>query len=156
MTHSVNPPITAGREPDLADEDARTPNDHLQELYTRIVDAKAGFDVMVDKAEPDFRDVALSFRDMHQRHADTIKDMLHGNVEEDGSFMGTINKAVVSMRAFFDEIDEDVMDQVRRGEEHVIDAFRTAEASVSQADEARLIALRAELEDLLDRTKHLD
>ncbi|WP_439524763.1 DUF2383 domain-containing protein [Marivita sp.] len=133
-----------------------TPNDHLRNLYTRIVDAKAGFDVMVDKAEPEFRDVATSFRDLHARHADRLSKLLHGQVDEDGSLMGTVNKAVVSIRAFFDEIDEDVMDQVRRGENQVLAAFRDAETNCAAPHEAELIAMRAELEDLLDRTAHLD
>jgi hypothetical protein len=133
-----------------------TPNDYLRELYTRIIDAKAGFDVMVDKAEPDFRDVAASFRDMHARHAEKLAKMLHGHVDADGSLMGTVNKAVVSIRAVFDEIDEDVMDQVRTGEKWVLESFREAEANCAAPHEADLIAMRAELEDLLDRTSHLD
>lgn len=155
MTHPVNPPFGAGLDP-VGTDQARPSNDHLRALHTRIVDAKAGFDVMVDKAEPGFRDVAVSFRDMHERHAGAVADMLHGDVDADGSIMGTVNKAMVSLRAWFDDIDEDIMDQVRQGEAHVLDAFRTAEQHSSQGDEARLIALRAELEDLLDRTAHLD
>lgn len=156
MTNPAVPPFGVGVDATGTEPSGRTSNDHLRDLHTRIVDAKAGFDVMVDKAEPEFRDVAVSFRDMHARHAEAIADMLHGNVDADGSIMGTVNKAVVSLRAWFDEIDEDVMDQVRHGEAHVIDAYRTAEKHSAPADEARLIALRAELEDLLDRTAHLD
>lgn len=156
MTLSSTPPFGAVVDPGTTEPTGRTSNDHLRDLFTRIVDAKAGFDIMVDKAEPDFRDVAVSFRDMHARHAEVVADMLHGNVDVDGSIMGTVNKAVVSLRAWFDEIDEDIMDQVRHGEAHVIDAYRTAEAHASGPDQSRLIALRAELEDLLDRTAHLD
>ena len=143
--------------PDTPEESKTAmPNDHLRALYTQIIDAKAGFDVMVDKAEPGFVDVATSFRDMHARHAETLATMLHGYVDEDGSLMGTINKAVVTMRSFFDEIDEDVMDQVRNGEKFVLDAFRDAEEHCAAPHEAQLIAMRAELEDLLNRTAHLD
>jgi hypothetical protein len=133
-----------------------TPNDYLRDLYTSIIDAKAGFDVMVDKAEPEFLDIATSFRDMHAEHASKIADLLHGHVDADGSLMGTVNKTVVSLRAFFDEIDEDIMDQVRNGEKWVLEAFREAEAHCAAPHEAQLIALRAELEDLLERTAHLD
>ena len=131
-------------------------NDKMLALYNRIVDAKAGFDVMVEKAEDDFVDVATSFRDMHARHASEVEKMLAPDVDRDGTLMGTVNKAVVTMRAFFDEIDEDVMDQVRNGEESVLNAFRDAEAQAVGQQEAKLIGLRAELEDLLERTKHLD
>ena len=139
-------------------EDPKTamPNDHLRALYRQIVDAKAGFDVMIDKAAPGFVDMAASFRDTHARHAEALASMLHGYVDEDGSLMGTINKAVVTMRSFFDEIDEDVMDQVRNGEKSVLEAFRDAEENCAAPHEAKLIAMRAALEDPLNRTAHLD
>ena len=155
MTDSALNPGKPHLDPTVETEPT-TPNDHLRDLYTRIIDAKAGFDVMVDKAEPEFRDVATSFHDMHTRHAEKLREMLHGYVDEDGSLMGTVNKAVVSLRAFFDEIDEDVMDQVRQGEKWVLESFREAEANCAAPHEAELIAMRAELEDLLERTAHLD
>ncbi|MFA8384037.1 MAG: DUF2383 domain-containing protein [Pelagibaca sp.] len=155
MTDSTLNPGKPHLDPTMQAEPT-TPNDQLRDLYTRIVDAKAGFDVMVDKAEPEFRDVAISFRDMHARHAEEIARLLHGHVDADGSLMGTVNKAVVSVRALFDEIDEDVMDQVRNGEDHVLSAFREAEENGPALHEAKLIAMRAELEDLLHRTAHLD
>lgn len=155
MTDSALTPGKPHLDPTMQAEPT-TPNDHLRDLYTRIVDAKAGFDVMVDKAEPEFRDVATSFRDMHARHAEQIARLLHGHVDADGSLMGTVNKAMVSIRALFDEIDEDVMDQVRNGEAQVLSAFREAEANSAAPHEAQLIAMRAELEDLLQRTAHLD
>lgn len=155
MTKAIVPPAHPYMDP-AAEPEPSTPNDYLRELYTRIVDAKSGFDVMVEKAEPEFRDVATSFRDMHGRHASKIAELLHGHVDKDGSLMGTVNKAVVSIRAFFDEIDEDIMDQVRNGEQWVLESFREAEANCAGPHEAQLIAMRAELEDLLDRTAHLD
>lgn len=155
MTDSTLNPGKTHLDP-MFDTGPTTPNDYLRNLYTRIIDAKAGFDVMVDKSEPEFRDVATSFRDMHGRHAEALAKLLHGYVDEDGSVMGTVNKAVVSLRAMFDEIDEDVMDQVRNGEKWVLEAFREAEANCAAPHEAQLIAMRAELEDLLDRTSDLD
>jgi len=156
MTNTSLNPAAPHLDPEDFEARPTTPNDHLRDLHTRIVDAKAGFDVMVDKAEPAFRDVAVSFRDMHAAHAEKIAIMLHGHVEPDGSLMATVNKAVVSLRAFFDEIDADVMEQVRRGEDHVLAAFREAEANCSAPQEVELIAMRAELENLLKRTAHLD
>lgn len=100
---------------------ARTPdNDALAKLYDRTLDAMQGYVTMVEKAEPSFRDTAERFRALHVRHADVLARLLADlGVEADGegSLMGRINQAVVSVRAFFDEIDEDVMDQVRSGED---------------------------------------
>jgi hypothetical protein len=70
---------------------------------------------------------------------------------------GGLNRAVVSARAFLDEIDEDVMDQVRSGERHVLGAFDAAlDAGLPERDRAQVGAMRGELAALLDETRHLD
>ncbi|MEO0363008.1 MAG: hypothetical protein AAF322_17945, partial [Pseudomonadota bacterium] len=71
--------------------------------------------------------------------------------------MGEINEAVVSMRAFFDEIDEDVMDQVRSGEEWTVSALKDAEEkAVGGPESEKITEMRAELENLLAETRSLD
>lgn len=143
---------TEGNEPDVADA--------VADLHTRTVDALAGFETMVEKAEPAFRDIVERFRDLHARHAGALKAILADlgiEVDDDGSFMGTVNEAVVSLRAFFDEIDEDSMDNIRSGEEHVLRAFDAAIAGgLSQPHETSISEMRAELRDLLDVTKDID
>jgi uncharacterized protein (TIGR02284 family) len=129
-------------------------------LHTRTLDALAGYVRMVEKAEPEFRPTAERFRDLHARHADQLAVILAamgGHPEEDGSIMGTINETVVSLRAFFDEIDEDVMDNVRSGEDHVLHAFDGAlEEGLADPDQTTIAAMRDELQALLDDTRHLD
>lgn len=134
--------------------------DSLAAAHTRSVDALAGFDTMVEKAEPEFRDVAIRFRDLHRRHAAELGAILEENGrkrDEDGSFMATVNTLVVSTRALFDEIDEDVMDQVRDGERHVMKALDDAQASVSEPLVKNVVKqMRSDLAALLDETRHLD
>ncbi|ETX28493.1 DUF2383 domain-containing protein [Roseivivax isoporae] len=134
--------------------------DAVQDLLSRIVDARAGFDTMVERAEPEFRAVALKFRETHHQHAErtaAIITALGGEADTSGSLMSTVNRTVVSLRALFDEIDEDVMDNVRDGERHVIEAFDEAIASMGN-DRYReeLVAMRGELDTLLLETAHLD
>lgn len=129
--------------------------DALADLHTRSVDALAGYETMVEKAEPDFRDVAERFRSIHARHAAALAEMLvqaGGDPEDGGSLMGSVNKAVVGMRAFFDEIDAGVIDQIRSGERHVLEAFDAAIAAAQPADQSHLIGMRAELQGALDAT----
>lgn len=125
----------------------------LAALHTRTIDALAGYETMVGKAEPEFRPVAESFRDLHARHAARLGALVRahgGRPDEDGSFMATVNRAVVSIRALFDEIDDDVMDQIRSGERHVLDAFDEAIAADPHAAHvAELEMMRRELADLL-------
>jgi hypothetical protein len=134
--------------------------DALATLHTRTVDALAGYEKMVEKAEPSFRPVAERFRTMHERHAGHIARMLAGYgvaADADGSFMGTVNKAVVTVRSWFDEIDEDVMDNVRSGEKSVLEAFDDAIAApLAPSDVTGLRDLRDELALLLSDTAHLD
>jgi hypothetical protein len=132
----------------------------LETAHTRSVDARHGFDTMVERAEPGFRPVAQEFRDLHARHAEGLAALLvrHGRTPDaDGSFMSTVHSTVVSLRALVDEIDDDVMDAVRSGERRVVDAFEAAEAAgLPEAARGRVAAMRTELEALLHRTRHLD
>lgn len=129
-------------------------------LHTRTVDALKGFAKMVEKAEPEFRPVAQRFHDLHARQARELADYLTAkglSVDADGSFMGTINETVVGLRAFFDEIDEDVMNSVRSGEGHVLKAFDAVLKASPDGDQlAEITRMRTELSELLHETRHLD
>ncbi|WP_245298732.1 DUF2383 domain-containing protein [Pseudotabrizicola sediminis] len=147
----------AGDSPEAAPDAA----DALLVLQRRTADALAGYVTMVDKAEPEFRPVAERFRAIHDRHNAALTAVLirHGvEPDADGSFMGTVNKAVVSLRALFDDIDEDVMDSIRDGENHVLEAFDEAigASGMPPADVTQLRDMRDELTLLLQDTRHLD
>lgn len=128
-------------------------------LYDRTVDSVRGFVKMVEKAEPSFLDTAEKFRSLHASHAGDLARMLSDygiDAEGDGSIMGIVNEAVVTFRAFFDDIDEDVMDQVRSGERWVLQAFDDAIAELDpKPASAKLREMRTELTKLLDETQHL-
>lgn len=134
--------------------------DALVALHNRTVDALAGYAEMVEKAEPSFRSVAEEFRALHAMQADQLARMLADlgrEVDADGTFMGTVNAAVVSVRAFFDTIDEGVMDNIRDGETSVLSAYEEAIATAREpASRAALVEMRAALLTLLERTSHLD
>jgi hypothetical protein len=139
--------------------DERVTSEALMALYDRTVDSVKGFATMVDKAEPAFRDTAERFRALHARHADTLARLLADagvETKAGGTVMGTFNQAVVTFRAFFDDLDEDVMDQVRSGEDWVLKAFDVAileQAGAGAADELR--SMQAELAALVAETLHL-
>lgn len=134
--------------------------DTLIALHHRTVDALAGYAKMVEKAEPSFRPVAEEFRSLHTTQAQRMEHILADLGEEidpDGTFMGTVNAAVVSVRAMFDAIDEGVMGNIRNGEDSVLGAFDDAiAASPDPTTTAALIDMRSALTSLLDRTRLLD
>ena len=131
----------------------------LIELHTTSVDTLRGFQKMSEKAEPEFRPVAERFCAIHSRHAsrlDTMVREMGGIPDADGSYMGTVNRAVVGLRAIFDTIDADVMDNVRAGEDRVVAAFdRAMQTSLPQGHQQALTAMQAELTTLLADTRHL-
>ena len=131
--------------------------DALANLHTRTVDALAGYETMVAKAEPTFRPVAETFRDIHARHAAATARMLAREGREadaDGSFMSAVNRAVVSLRALVDDIDADVLSAIRNGEQHVLDAFDDAIAAGRAEYDDELVAMRDELQAAIDRTSN--
>jgi hypothetical protein len=134
--------------------------DALAELHTRTVDARAGFETMVSRAEPAFHPIAQRFCDLHGGHASRLAQMLvdFGRTPDaDGSFMTTVNRTVVATRALVDEIDADGMDQVRSGEEHVTRAFDAGARRLAGTEhEVALREMRGELEALLRETAGLD
>lgn len=132
----------------------------IEALHNRTVDVLAGYAKMVETAEPSFQTIAEEFRSLHARHADHLARMIADlgyTPDPDGTVMGTINRAVVSVRAMFDKIDEDVMDNVRTGEQHVLDAFDEAlAANLGTPASPDLGDMREEVVALLARTAHLD
>jgi len=129
----------------------------LQILHNRITDALEGFRVMQEKAEPSFRPTVARFVALHERQAAMVGDLLLAQDQHaslDGTLMGTVNKAVVSIRALFDSIDADALDRIRDGEQHVIDAFTDALAADPSPANARILeAMRAELLALVEATR---
>jgi hypothetical protein len=131
-------------------------NEHvsLERLQTRMVDALSGYDKMAEHAEPGFRPTVDAFRALHQTHIDRIAPLLgRKSRSQAGSIMGTVNRVVVATRAIFDEIDEDVLEEIRSGEGHVLDAFdealsNTTDSTLTEA----LAAMRQELVELLAST----
>lgn len=165
---SPNPPRHLPDEP-VADrpyaEDAAETREELRAevrplvaLHQRTVDALKGYAKMVDKAELEFRLTAEKFRALHERHAAALADLLAELGEEvtpDASMMGNLNQAVVAFRSFVDDIDHDLMPQIRDGEEWVLDAFDEAILAQDDAVAVRLADMRGELDALLAETSHL-
>jgi len=144
--------LPEGAEPDRL-------RDALQHLLTRVIDARDGHDAMLKRAEPKIAPLIRKFREEHHQHAERITALLAavgGKPDATGSLMGNVNKAVVSLRALFDDLDDDVLGQVADGEDNVLEAFDDA---MSEASEGRhredLARMRAELEALVGEARRM-
>lgn len=144
---------------DLADQTGPKSLDALIDLHSCCVDTLRGMQKMAEKAEPAFRPVVEQFCAIHSRHVAHLDSMVRemgGVPDADGSYMGTINRAVVSLRAVFDTIDANIMDNVRSGEGRVLAAFDHALQIDPKKEHLQdLTKMRAELSSLLDATSHL-
>ena len=147
----------------LAQDDGAEPDatDQVLKLQRRTADALAGYRTMVEKADPAFRPVAERFCDLHNRHNNALTAMLvrfGQEPEADGTFMATINQAIISMRALFDDIDDGIMDNIRSGENHVLEGFDEAidDAGLAPGDRQELRDMRDELTLVLQDTRDLN
>lgn len=153
--------MTMRPDPLIADTGSGGPGRHeqevarLAELHTRLIDTVEGHDKIAEKAQPEFVAIAEEFRDLHRDQAQRVASMLAGlghDPGRDGSVFGTVNRAVVEVRSWFDDIGHNVLDAVRQGEKHVHDAYEEAiAASPSIARRATLEAMRQDLVQLVQR-----
>ena len=105
-------------DPTEGEADIDAGREALVDLHTTTIDVLKGYEKMVEKAEPHFRPTVERFLDLYARHAAALERILvakGAEVDADGSLMGTINRVVVGMRAVFDEIDEDVLGNIKDG-----------------------------------------
>ena len=104
----------------------------LRDLHTRLVDTLAGYDKVVDKAEPEFLAVAHEFRSLHQAQSERVLSMLvglGGDPGSEGSMLGTVNRAVVEVRSWFDDIGHNVISALVDGEKRLLEDFKAAKAA---------------------------
>jgi len=144
--------------------------DAVGDAHIALVDAVHGYDVMIEKAEPEIKSVLEMTRETSDRQAEELAQFLIAqgrHPSEDGSFMSTVHEGVVRTRAFFTDIDGDVLPAVIDGERRIVSSYddaleRLAEnmesipRSLFDAAHAVLMKHRSEIEDVVRRlgTRH--
>ena len=129
--------LTGGPSPRDDEEYAR-----LNDLHTRLVDTLAGYDKVVEKAEPEFIGIAEEFRGLHQGHSERVLSMLLGlgrDPGSEGSMLGTVNRAVVEVRSWFDDIGHNVIDALVDGEKRLLEDFKAARAASPSVERRGLL-----------------
>lgn len=127
----------------------------LQDLHTLLIDTIAGYDKVLEKAEPEFVGIAEAFRGVHVTQAERVAALataMGGETDDDGSFFGTVNRSVIEIRSWFDDIGHNILDALADGEQRVIDSIDAAiEASPSVERRGVLQQMRSEITLLLGR-----
>ena len=96
--------------------------DRLKALHTAAIDARSGYEEARDDAEG--RDTRPLFQEMiavHTKNADDLSHVLQRSgapVGEDGSFMTTINRTVMSLRSLFGGLGDGVVHAMIDAEKH--------------------------------------
>ena len=117
--------------------------DRIAEAHTRVLDTVAGFGKVVQKAQPGFRPVAEAFLAMHVRHEGELATHLQHfgrDPGDDGSFFGTVNRTAVEIKSWFEDVTDGMMDQIKAGELHVLDAYSDAQDDCRRTDTGVLLA----------------
>jgi hypothetical protein len=131
--------------------DRTTPDDGpLAKVHTRVIDVIAGYEELVERAEPDLRPLATSMLELHRRHRTELDGLLAGRghaADDEGSFMSLVQENVIRVRSWVDDMDTDLIPRIRKGEEQLVELYDDAvEASGGRpAERGALEAQRAEL-----------
>lgn len=101
----------------------------LKKLHTDLVDNRNGYEEAVKDAEPPLKAffagmVALKEKDHAELHGALSR--LGEKPDEDGSFMSTVHKTVISVRAAVTGLGTNALSSFVMGEEQIVDAYDTA------------------------------
>lgn len=105
------------------------PRDALDQVHTAVKDVLAGYDTLLQRAEPDIRPTVQEFATMHERHASELANRLGqmGDAPDgDASIRGSVNKAAVTIRDWVSTLDENALSFVRDGEERLANIYDDA------------------------------
>lgn len=112
--------------------------DTLKSLHTALIDSRNGYQEALDDAEgkgltPLFRDmIALrtSDADALARHLIALGE----TVDAEGSFMSTVHRTVISIRALFTELDESILPGLIDGEQRILGYYDEALKASAQGN----------------------
>ncbi len=115
----------------------------LNELHTALVDAQEGYETAIKDADDEtVRRLFERARDTHaEAHADIHEALAarQGEVEGEGSFMGTVHKTVIAVRAAVTGLDEKALGAFAEGEERILKAYDKAIADEPDGHVAEML-----------------
>jgi uncharacterized protein (TIGR02284 family) len=131
----------------------------LESLYTSSIDARRGYEEALKDAEG--RGMTPLFRDMiavHSQNGDELAASLRAQgekVDDNGSFMSTVHRAIISFRSLFNGLDESVLSGLIDGEERNMSHYSEAlkERRLPPETAAMLVQQRDRLDAAIVRMK---
>lgn len=124
--------------------------DNLKSLHTILIDSKHGYEEALADAEGHgmtqlFRDmISLRIKDGDEIASELVT--LGERPDESGSFMTTVNRAIISLRSLFGGLDESVLPGLIDGEKRIVTYYDSAlETAASSVDREILTRQRQNL-----------
>jgi uncharacterized protein (TIGR02284 family) len=135
--------------------------DSLKKLHTDLVDSRNGYREAVKDAEPPLKALfsemlALKEKDHAELHG--ALGRLGEKPNEDGSFMSTLHKTVISVRAAVTGLGTNALSAFVSGEEQIVDAYDAAlkDCASDQAIVATLAQQKATLLTKIAQMKRME
>lgn len=122
---------------DAATNEAR---DAIAHLHVLLVDAVEGYEEGVDLAEDaEVRALFSDLRDRHRAHAEALAAIVRdagGAVDQDGSALQYVHKAILRVRSAVTGLGKNVLPSIQDGEERLLTAYDETIAAAGAAPEA--------------------
>jgi uncharacterized protein (TIGR02284 family) len=134
-------------------------NEHLTSLHTALIDASNGYEEAMHDAEG--KGLTALFREMMALHTQDAAEIathlitLGEKVDDKGSFMSTVHRAVISVRSLFGGLDESILPGLIDGEERLLSYYDEAinDPSIGSFERAILVEQRTVLREAIDDLK---
>jgi uncharacterized protein (TIGR02284 family) len=112
--------------------------DSLKSLHTALVDSRNGYEEALEDAEgkgltPLFRDM-IALRNKHAAELAEHLRALGEKVDNEGSFMSTVHRTVISIRSVLTGLDDSILPGLIDGEERIIGYYDEAIAESPEYD----------------------
>jgi uncharacterized protein (TIGR02284 family) len=131
--------------------------DALSSLHTKLVDSRNGYEEAIKDAGE--TGLVTLFEEMVALRRQAIAELeplvvASGiNPDEDGSFMSTVHRTVISVQSMLTDLDETVLPGFIDGEKRILGYYEDAIAAAGDPDREVLLRQRA---DLLDRISEME
>lgn len=104
-------------------------DERAAKVHTRVLDVIRGYEELAERAEPDLKPLVERMLMLHRAHHDQLHILLESRghpPDERGSFMSIIQENVMRVRSWFDDMDRDLIPQIKMGEEQLMELYDQA------------------------------
>lgn len=128
----------------------------LEPIATDLSDVLAGYETMLEKADPELVPMITSLHDLHKKHLVVLLNLLteRGESPEDiGSSMGSVHKFVATARDWIGSLDASSRQSILDGEKRVLESYGDALEQSQDDTEIHdlLVQQRDALKSLVER-----